>query len=113
MAMQALIMGFGGTGTHILTALKEMTVLKHGAKPDSIKFLLFDTIADWRPGKTVQIMGGAAEEVVAKGSEEKTSLDPATEYFYLKDHDPDLRAHVYDLLAPTGSPEKHPHLKDW
>ena len=114
MAMQALVMGFGGTGAHVLTALKELTVLKHGSKPDSIKFLLFDTIADWKPGKTVQILGGAAEEMTAKGSEEKTSLDPATEYFYLRDHDPDLKTHVQQLLSPTkGSPEKYPHLKDW
>lgn len=113
MAMQALVMGFGGTGAHILTALKELIVLKHGSKPDSIRFLLFDTIADWRPGKTVQILGGTAEETVAKGSEEKTSLDPATEYFYLGDQGQDLKTHVYDLLAPTGSPEKFPHLKDW
>lgn len=113
MAMQALVMGFGGTGAHILTWLKELTVLKHGSKPDSIRFLLFDTIADWRPGKTVQIMGGAAEEVVAEGKEEKTSLDPATEYFYLRDHDPDLKAHVFDLLSAGGAPQKYPHLKDW
>jgi hypothetical protein len=113
MAMQALVMGFGGTGAHILTALKELTVLKHGSKPESIKFLLFDTIADWRPGKTVQILGGAAEEKLAAGSEEKTSLDPATEYFYLRDHDPDLKTHVYNFLAPTGTPERYPHLKDW
>jgi hypothetical protein len=114
MAMQALVMGFGGTGAHVLTALKELTVLKHGSKPDSIKFLLFDTIADWRPGDTVKILGGAAVETIAKGSEEKTSLDPATEYFYLRDHDPDLKTHVQQLLSPTnGSPEKYPHIKDW
>lgn len=114
MAMQALVMGFGGTGAHVLTSLKELTVLKHGSKPDSIKFLLFDTIADWKPGKTVQILGGAAEEMTAEGSEEKTSLDPATEYFYLRDHDPDLKTYVQKLLSPNnGSPERYPHLKDW
>jgi hypothetical protein len=70
-------MGFGGTGAHILTALKEQIVLKHGGKPDSIKFLLFDTMADWHPGMTVAVLGGTTAETVAKGSEEKTSLDPA------------------------------------
>ena len=30
MAIQALVMGFGGTGAHVLTALKELTVLKQG-----------------------------------------------------------------------------------
>lgn len=113
MAMQALVMGFGGTGAHILTALKELTVLKHGAKPDSVKFLLFDTIADWRPGGTVKLLGGAAEEKIAQASEKKNSLDPASEYFYLRDHDPDLKTHVYDFLKPTNSPEHYPHLKDW
>ncbi|HEX7333457.1 MAG TPA: tubulin-like doman-containing protein [Pyrinomonadaceae bacterium] len=113
MAMQALVMGFGGTGAHILTALKELTVLKHGAKPDSVKFLLFDTIADWRPGKTVKLLGGAAEEKVAEASEKKNSLDPNSEYFYLADHDPDLKTHVYEFLGPKGAPERFPHLKDW
>jgi hypothetical protein len=111
--MRGLILGFGGTGGHVLTALKELVVLKHGRVPDSIKFLLFDTIADWRPGSTILVLGGAAEEPTAAGSEEKTSLDPATEYFYLRDHDPDLKTYVYRLLSPQGSPEKYPHLKDW
>lgn len=113
MAMQALVMGFGGTGAHILTALKELTVLKHGIKPDSVKFLLFDTIADWRPGHTVKLLGGAAEEKIAKASEEKNSLDPASEYFYLRDQDPDLKTHVFEFLKPTGLLERYPHLKDW
>jgi len=113
MAMQALVMGFGGTGAHILTALKELTVLKHGSMPDSIKFLLFDTIADWEPGKAVQIQGGAAEEKVAIGSEKATSLDKFTEYFYLADHDPDLKKHVYTYLSRAGNPDAYPHLKDW
>ena len=113
MAMQALVMGFGGTGAHILTALKELTVLKHGVKPDSVKFLLFDTIADWRPGKTVKLLGGAAEEKIAEASEKQNSLDHTSEYFYLGDHDPDLKTHVYNLLGPNGSPELFPHLKDW
>ena len=113
MAMQALVMGFGGTGAHILTALKELTVVKSGEVPDSIKFLLFDTIADWQPGKTVQIVGGSAEERLAEGSERATSLDPATEYFYLGDHDPNLKTHVFGFLGQAGNPEKYPHLKDW
>lgn len=113
MAMQALVMGFGGTGAHILTALKELTVLKHGSMPESIKFLLFDTIADWEPGKAVQILGGAAEEKIAMGSETATSLDKFTEYFYLGDHDPDLKKHVYTYLSAVGNPDSYPHLKDW
>jgi hypothetical protein len=113
MAMQALVMGFGGTGAHILTALKELTVLKAGRVPDSIKFLLFDTIADWEPGKAVQTVGGGAEEKLAQGRERATSLDPASEYFFLSDHDPDLRVHVNTFLSRAGNPEKYPHLKDW
>lgn len=113
MAMQALVMGFGGTGTHILTALKELTVLKHGSMPDSIKFLLFDTIAGWEPGKVVPIRGGAAKEEVAKSSEEAANLDKFTEYFYLEDHDPDLKKHVFTHLGRAGQPDNYPHLKDW
>src|SRR5438105_2895446 len=113
MAMQALVMGFGGTGTHILTALKELTVLKYGGMPDSIKFLLFDTIADWEPGKAVPIRGGAAKEVVAKSSEKVTDLDKFTEYYYLEDHDPDLKKYVFTHLARAGQPDNYPHLKDW
>jgi tubulin-like protein/TIR domain-containing protein len=113
LAMQALVMGFGGTGAHILTALKELTVLKNGRVPASIKFLLFDTIADWEPGKVVQILGGAAQEKLAAGSEKATSLDPNTEYFYLADHDPDLKTYVFKHLSPAGEPDRYPHLKDW
>ena len=111
MAIQALVMGFGGTGAHILTYVKEQAVLKYGAKPETVRFLLFDTIADWRPGATVRIAGGAGEETMAKGTE--TSLDPDREYYFLKDHDPTLRQYVYELLAPGGHPERHPQFKDW
>ncbi len=112
MAMQALVMGFGGTGAQVLTFLKEMTVLKHGEQLDSVRFILFDTIADWKPGETVKILGGAAEETLAK-SALGISLDPNTEYFFLKDHDPDLQKHVFDYLSSAGRPERYPHLKDW
>ena len=111
--MKGLILGFGGTGAHVLTALKEMAVLKQGRVPENMKFLLFDTIADWQPGKTVQILGGAAEEGLALGGESATSLDPHTEYFQLGDHDPDLRRHVYTYLSRAGNPDAYPHLKDW
>jgi hypothetical protein len=111
--MPALVMGFGGTGAHILTALKELTVLKHGSVPESINFLLFDTIADWRPDKAIKLLGGAAEEHLSVGAFQSTSLDPATEYFYLGDKDPDLKQHVYNYLSPAGNPENYPHLKDW
>ena len=114
MAVHALIMGFGGTGAHILTYLKEIAVLKQGGKPEGIKFLLFDTLADWNPGETVQIMGGAGEEKVAKGNEEGTSLDPDSEYFYLKDDHPPLDSYAYQLLATgSSSANQYPHLKDW
>jgi hypothetical protein len=113
MAMQALVMGFGGTGAHVLTALKELAVLKHGKMPDSIKFLLFDTIADWEPGKAVQINGGAAEEKIAQGKEKATSLDKHTEYYPLMDHEPDLKKYVFKHLSRAGEPEKYPHFKDW
>lgn len=112
MGMQALVMGFGGTGAHILTALKELTVLKHGRVPETIKFLLFDTIADWEPGK-VQSVGGASEEKTAKSDDEAASLAPLTEYFQLVDFPPDLRTHVFDNLSPAGNPDSYPHLKDW
>jgi Tubulin like len=113
MAMQALVMGFGGTGAHVLTALKELTVLKHGRVPETIKFLLFDTIADWKPGIAVQIVGGGGEETTAESEDEAASLDPLTEYFQLVDFAPDLRTHVFDYLLQAGNPDAHPHLKDW
>src|SRR5258708_1710114 len=112
MAMQALVMGFGGTGAHVLTALKELTVLKNGRVPETIKFLLFDTIADWEPGK-VQIVGGAAEEKIAESDDKAANLDPLNEYFQLVDFAPDLRTHVFDYLFQAGTAEAYPHLKDW
>lgn len=111
--MQGLILGFGGTGAHALTALKELSVLKHGRVPENMKFMLFDTIADWRPGKTVQLDGRGSEEQLALSEVDVASLDPNTEYFYLRDYDPDLRTYVYNLLSPTGDPERYPHMKDW
>lgn len=113
MAMQALVLGFGGTGAHILTALKELTVLKYGRVPETIKFLLFDTIADWEPGKAVQIVGGASEERIAKSEDEAASLDPVQEYLQLTDFEPNLHTHVFQYLSPAGNPEQYPHLKDW
>jgi hypothetical protein len=113
MAMQALVMGFGGTGAHVLTALKELTVLKYGRVPRTINFLLFDTIADWRPGINVQIVGGGAEEETAKSEDEAASLDPFNEYFPLTDFPPDLRTHVFEHLSPAGDPDEHSHLKNW
>jgi hypothetical protein len=113
MSIQALVLGFGGTGAHILTFLKELTVLRYGSQPESVRFLLFDTIADWEPGATVKILGGAAEEKLAVGREEGTSLDPKSEYFFLADRDPDLQKYVFEYLALGGNPEAYPHLKDW
>lgn len=113
MSLQALVMGFGGTGAHILTYLKEITVLKYGTNPDSVRFLLFDTIADWRPGGTVKILGGAEEETLAKGNEEGTSLDPIKEYFFLSDHDPNLQKYVFHYLSQAGHLDEHPQYKDW
>jgi tubulin-like protein len=111
--MQGLVMGFGGTGAHILTALKEQIVLKHGRVPETIKFLLFDTIADWEPGRAVQILGGAAEEKTAVSEDRAASLDPVTEYFHLAEFDPDLKTHVFNYLSRAGKPDAYPHLKDW
>ena len=111
MAIQALVMGFGGTGAHILTYVKEQAVLKYGTEEGSVRFLLFDTIADWRPGRTVKIAGGAGEETVAQGVE--TSLDPNQEYFFLGDRDPSLRKHVYEILGPDGYYDNYPHLRHW
>ncbi len=111
MAVQALVMGFGGTGTHILTYLKVLAVQKYGEAPDFIKFLEFDTIADWRPGKTVQIVGQGAEEI-PKGVED-IQLDPKREYFYLGDRKPTLADFVYDVLQPGGQMEMYPHLTSW
>jgi hypothetical protein len=113
MSIQALVLGFGGTGAHILTFLKELTVLRYGSQPESVRFLLFDTIADWEPGATVKILGGAAEEKLAVGREEGTSLDPKSEYFFLADRDPNLQKYVFENLSIAGNPEAYPHLKDW
>jgi hypothetical protein len=112
MAIQALVMGFGGTGAHVLTSLKELTVLKHGQVPDTIKFLLFDTIADWKPG-LVQSVGGGAEEKTAESEDKAASLDPLTEYFQLQDFQPDLKTHVFEYLSPAGNPDDYGHLKNW
>ncbi|BAE51762.1 tubulin-like doman-containing protein [Paramagnetospirillum magneticum] len=114
MAATNLFLGFGGTGAHILTFLKEFTVYKHGSKPDGVMFLEFDTIAGWKPGQTVDIAGGGGgEEVVAKGYEEANSLQPQAEYFQLMDRHPSLRDLVTHHLSPAGNPGDYPQYRDW
>ncbi|MBK8540747.1 MAG: hypothetical protein IPL60_12200 [Ardenticatenia bacterium] len=112
MAVQALVLGFGGTGTHILTHLKVLAVQKYGTAPDFIKFLEFDTIADWEPGKTVQIAGIGAEDI-PKGEEDDMSLVRSSEYMYLSDREPSLWKYVSEILKPTGQPDRYPHLTNW
>lgn len=112
MAIKTLMLGFGGTGTQVLTFVKESSVYKFGQDLDSIQFLELDTIADWKPGAKVQIAGGhGAEETIAKGSE--ASLSPATEYFHLQDRNPNLKEFVQKLLTRHGEPDKYPQFKDW
>lgn len=114
MAATNLILGFGGTGAHVLTFLKEFTVYKHGRKPDEVVFLEFDTIAGWDPGKTVDIAnGGGSEEKIARGYEEANSLHPHTEYFQLCDQRPTLRDLVTHHLSPAGDREAFPQFKEW
>lgn len=114
MAATNLILGFGGTGTHILSYLKELTVYKHGTKPGEVSFLQFDTIADWKPGGTVKIAGGAgAEETIARSWEEANQLLVNGEYFQLQDRHPSLRALVTQHLSPAGDRENYPQFKDW
>lgn len=115
MAMQALILGFGGSGAQVLTYLKELTVFKYGALPETMKFLLFDTIADWQPGKTVTILGGKSEETVAIGrtDERSTWLNPTTEYFHLEGRTPSLKQYVNDILTNPDAAAEEPHLYDW
>jgi hypothetical protein len=109
---KSLILGFGGTGTHILTYLKELAVYKFGRKPDFLHFLEFDTIANWKPGETISIAGGAgAEETIASGIESR--LDPDTEYFHLKDHPPGLRELAEHRMGLPADRQRYPHLDPW
>lgn len=112
-AAQGLVLGFGGTGAHIITKLKELSVFKHGSMPETLKFLLIDTIPDWSPGKTVQIMGSNEEERTAFGVEDGLSINPIAEYFELTDFPPDLKTHINDYLSPDGYAKEYRHLKDW
>lgn len=115
MAMQALILGFGGSGAHVLTYLKELNVFKYGTLPPTLRFLLFDTIADWQPGKTVSILGGKAQETTAaaRTHEQGTSLDQNTEYFHLRDGSPGLADMVNRELRREDGTERFPHLAGW
>lgn len=114
MASVNLFLGFGGTGAHILTFLKELTVYKHGSKPDGEMFLEFDTIADWTPGKTVFICGDAGgEQVCARTGEQSANLSPCNEYFQLRDYCPTLRDLVTKHLSPSGDCDNYPQFKDW
>ena len=111
MAVQALVMGFGGTGTHILTHLKVLSVQKYGVAPDFIRFLEFDRTADWKPGERVQVVGVGAE-YIPKG-EEDISLERSTQYMYLGAREPTLTDFAYNILQPTVHPERYPHMTNW
>lgn len=117
MAIKTLVMGFGGTGTHVLTYLKELAIYKHGRRPDHLAFIEFDTIdrSIWRPGATIDVAGaGGASEVIAVGrGDERIALDPDTEYMPLEEGQPNLHALVHAEMTAAGNRERYPHLKDW
>lgn len=115
MAVQNLFLGFGGTGTHILTHLKEFAHYKYGEKPDYLEFKQFDTIAteNWKPGETINVAGAAGqEETIFKGKE--VSLDPTTEYFFLGDSGNSLSDLTSGPLRDVDRRKRDfPHLDDW
>jgi hypothetical protein len=112
MTAPALVMGFGGTGTHILTYLKVLVVQKYGQVPDFVKFLEFDTIADWKPGTTVQVAEYGTDEVPV--GVEGLQLDPRIEYYYLGDRGPTMDEFVCEWLSRGGaSGPALPHLANW
>lgn len=117
MAINTLVMGFGGTGTHVLTYLKELAIYKNSSRPPHLAFIEFDTIerALWQPGKTVDVAGGAgAQETIAVGrGEERIALDPDTEYLPLEEGRPGLRDLVQGSMSAAGDRDRFPHLKDW
>ena len=117
MTVKTLVLGFGGTGTHILTYLKELAVYKYGSRPPHLAFIEFDTIARslWKPGETVDIAGGAgAKETIATGlSNEHIHLDPNSEYLPLEEGQPGLRALVENEMTVAGDRNRYPHLKNW
>lgn len=103
---KALILGFGGSGAQTLTFVKEIAVWKEGRAPEQVSFLLFDTIENWKAGKTVQFLGGRGTETLAKSRDEAANLDENSEYFHLGDHDPNLNRQVTGGSLP-------PHLENW
>ncbi|AWB09149.1 hypothetical protein A6A40_29770 (plasmid) [Azospirillum humicireducens] len=117
MTVKTLVLGFGGTGTHILTYLKELAVYKYGSRPPHLAFIEFDTITRslWKPGETVDIAGGAgAKEVIATGlTNEHIHLDPNSEYLPLEEGQPGLRTLVENEMTAAGDRNRHPHLKNW
>jgi hypothetical protein len=114
MGMQAFMMGFGGTGAHILTHIKENLYIKYGNVPEYFKFLYMDTLADWKPGSEISVQQGKIKEQTAVASiEEKGNLDPQTEYYQLLDRTPSLSDFVYDLLPGYGNEDRVSHLKNW
>src|ERR1051325_553041 len=94
MAMKAVLLGFGGSGAQILTFVKEIIVWKNGKAPETVKFLLFDTIEEWEAGKTVQIAGGRDTEKLAASKDAAANLDSTAEYFHLRDGSPTLNEYV-------------------
>ncbi|MCB9009043.1 MAG: hypothetical protein H6656_17050 [Ardenticatenaceae bacterium] len=99
-ATPALIIGLGGTGVRTLTHLKkDLITLNHGALPNEVRLLAFDTVT--KPD--VVVGGGEA------GNSEATSgvrLEMTQgEYVHIGG---DIKPYVRDVAMG-----KHPHVEGW
>ena len=87
MALRSLVMGFGGSGSYILTAIKQIAVIKHGRKPEELQFLEFDTLAPevFNPSKYIEGDQDINEDFL---------IDKYSEYYHLSDQKPDFSQHI-------------------
>lgn len=87
MGLRSLVMGFGGSGSYILTAIKQIAVIKHGKKPEELQFLELDTLAPevFDPSKYIEGDQDINEDFL---------IDDYSEYYHLKDQKPDFSQHI-------------------
>jgi len=105
-------MGFGGTGSYILTAIKQISVVKHGEKPDELQFLEFDTLESEASDEEDNIFSPGKYLEGDEENNEDFLLDEYQEYYHLSDQKPDFDRHIEKHVSHPVD-EGYEHFENW
>jgi len=105
-------MGFGGTGSYILTAIKQISVIKHGEKPGGLQFIEFDTLSSGSSDEEGDIFNPGKYLEGDEENNENFLIDKYSEYFHLSDSEPDLNSHIETHVFPPVD-NGYEHFENW